>query len=141
MRPVGRPPETEPDGTIIAKSLVNVTIPTKLASFLKDNKVNRSQLFTRVVTMLYINEICRHCYSTDLANKPVGISCNDCERWLSFKDCPNCGESYDLRQSIGYLKNPNYNCFGNDDDLNSGCQKCMPDRISEKDLKDLETFP
>ena len=49
-RSVGRPPETEPDGTVISKSLVNVTIPSKLAEFLKKAGINRSKLFTRIVT-------------------------------------------------------------------------------------------
>lgn len=141
MRPVGRPPETEPDGTIIAKSLVNVTIPTKLASFLKENGVNRSQLFTRIVTMLYVDQICRYCYGTDLDNKPVGVECRSCEKWLSFNDCPNCGEMYDLRKSIGYMANENYNCFSNDNDLNHGCQKCMPTKEFTEDRLSDDPIP
>ena len=48
-RSVGRPAETDPDGAVITKSLVNVTIPTKLAEFLKKAGINRSKLFTRIV--------------------------------------------------------------------------------------------
>lgn len=127
-RPVGRPPETEPDGTIVAKSLVNVTIPTKLAQYLKDNGVNRSQLFTRIVTSLYIGEICPHCYGSEIRKTPVGCQCEHCDKWLSFNDCPNCSESYDLRKSIGYLDNPKFNAFANDGDV-YGCQKCITSRV------------
>jgi len=134
--PVGRPPETEPDGTVVAKSLVNVTIPTKLANFLKENRVNRSQLFTRIVTMLYAGEICPHCYDSEIRKTPVGAQCQNCEKWISFNDCPNCSESYDLRESIGYLDNPDYNAFANNNDLDPGCQKCMP-----KALREMKTPP
>ena len=143
MRPVGRPPETEPDGTVIAKSLVNVTIPTKLASFLKQNGVNRSQLFTRIVTMLYVDEICRYCYGTELDKKPVGVECRSCEKWLNFNDCanPECDQRYDLRKSIGYLPNPNFNSFSNDKDLNYGCQKCMPSKPVKEDRLSDDPIP
>ena len=58
VKQVGRPPERDSEGNIISKSLVNVTIPTKLRDFLSKNNINRSQLFTRVVTALYMHALC-----------------------------------------------------------------------------------
>ena len=45
VKQVGRPPERDSEGNVISKSLVNVTIPTKLRDFLSKNKINRSKLF------------------------------------------------------------------------------------------------
>ena len=60
VRQVGRPPERDSEGNVISKCLVNVTIPTKLKlrDFLSENKINRSKLFTNVVTRLYMHQIC-----------------------------------------------------------------------------------
>lgn len=135
-RSVGRPPETEPDGTIVTKSLVNVTIPTKLAEFLKKAGINRSKLFTRIVTMLYMSEICKYCYSTNINDTLTGSKCNDCDKWLAFKNCSNCNAEYDMRQDI-FLKenrgllpseNPNYNHFCQSKKIVKGCTRCIKKR-------------
>ena len=62
VKQLGRPAERDSQGNRISKSLVNVTIPTKLRDWLSDNNINRSRLFTRVVTMLYCHAICPKCY-------------------------------------------------------------------------------
>jgi len=122
---VGRPPETDPDGTVITKSLVNVTIPTKLAEYLKTNGINRSKLFTRIVTMLYCREICRFCFSTKISDTLTGSKCQECETWLDFKKCVNCGADYDMREGIGININPNYNHFKQSKKIEKGCCKCV----------------
>ena len=132
-RSVGRPPETDPDGTVIAKSLVNVTIPTKLAEFLKNAGHNRSKLFTRVVTMLYINEICRFCYSMQIVDTLVGSRCDKCDKWTQYKQCINCGADYDMAQDIFDKENrtllpqdnPNYNHFCQSKKIEKGCSMCI----------------
>ena len=58
MASVGRPPELDSNGDIVVKSLVNVTIPTKLANFLKEKGINRSRLFTDVVSKMFQEELC-----------------------------------------------------------------------------------
>ncbi len=132
VRPVGRPPETGSDGEIIAKSLVNVTIPTKLATYLKENKINRSKLFTRIVTMLYINSICRFCFSLNMTETLTGTRCSECEKWVDFKQCVNCGIDYDMneytkRSNMDLLPalNPNHNCFCQSDKVEMGCWACI----------------
>ena len=135
-RSVGRPPETEPDGTVISKSLVNVTIPSKLADFLKKAGINRSKLFTRIVTMLYLSEICRFCFSTNINETLTGSRCDNCEKWIAFKSCPNCGADYDMRKDIfnkknrGLLpsENPNYNHFCQSKSIEKGCTQCIKKR-------------
>ena len=54
---VGRPPQVDKDGKVISKTLVNLTIPVKLKEFLDKHVKNRSEFFTKIVTMLYIGEI------------------------------------------------------------------------------------
>ena len=132
-RSVGRPAETDPDGTVIAKSLVNVTIPTKLAEYLKKAGINRSKLFTRIVTMLYLNEICRFCFHTEITETLTGSKCEGCLSWLTFKQCANCGANYDMRKALfdknnrGMLPsdNPNYNHFCQSKKIELGCCKCI----------------
>ena len=68
VRSVGRPPERDSEGNVVSKCLVNVTIPTKLRDFLADNKVNRSKLFTNVVTELYKKELCPKCYRRNITD-------------------------------------------------------------------------
>ena len=133
MRPVGRPPETGADGEIVAKSLVNVTIPTKLATYLKENKINRSQLFTRIVTMLYVNTICRFCYSLDITETLTGSRCEECQRWVDFKQCVNCSADYDMneyvfdkeKRTLLPAENPKYNHFRQSKDVEMGCKRCI----------------
>ena len=118
------------DGKVISKTLVNLTIPVKLKEFLDKHVKNRSEFFTKIVTMLYIGEICPKCYAdTYINNVPVGIECTNCRIWIKLKDCPNCNNRYDPRATLlqGYtdVPNPHYNPFKNDDDLKHGCSKCM----------------
>ena len=86
MATVGRPAETDSDGNPISKCLVNVTIPVKLRDFLKRNNVNRSQLFTQVVTKMYNKEVCPRCYSLDIKESIVGFYCEDCEKVADLND-------------------------------------------------------
>lgn len=100
MKRVGRPPQIDPEtGETIAKSLVNVTIPTKLAEFLKRENVNRSKLFTKVVTQMYNDELCPKCYTTDVIKTPMGVRCNGfCSRhndhWIKYNQCADCVEYF-----------------------------------------------
>ena len=86
MASVGRPPEVDKHGNIIQKSLVNVTIPTKLANFLKKEGINRSRLFTAVVSKLYDEALCPNCYSENLRTSKVGRWCHDCNPLSINKD-------------------------------------------------------
>jgi len=78
MAKVGRPPAVDKHGVVIQKSLVNVTIPSKLANFLKEKGINRSKLFTDVVMKLYNEELCPKCYGENLISTLVGTWCHDC---------------------------------------------------------------
>ena len=122
MAKVGRPPAVDKHGVVIQKSLVNVTIPSKLANFLKEKGINRSKLFTDVVTRLYEEELCPRCYNDNLSTTPVGRYCIDCNHrtgmdtvWLKLNNCKNCGNKYQ----------PGYNMFAQSKKLN-GCQDCIP---------------
>ena len=99
MKRVGRPAEIDPEtGETMAKTLVNVTIPTKLAEFLKRKNVNRSKLFTKVVTQMYCNEICPKCYGQDVIETSMGWFCQGyCGRTSMYcfksKGCDDCGKT------------------------------------------------
>ena len=109
MKRVGRPPEVDPEtGETMAKSLVNVTIPTKLAEFLKRNNVNRSKLFTKVVTQMYNEELCPKCYTIDVSNVPMGIRCNGfCSRinpyWIKYHRCDECHKPFSVSNLPVYV--------------------------------------
>lgn len=102
MRPVGRPPEKDKNGETITRSTVNVTIPSKLAEFLKDQGVNRSKLFTIAATQLYEDAICSVCFTKDVKKTPIGMRCDGpCGRYADRSGpffykrnkCPSC-ENY-----------------------------------------------
>ena len=125
MASVGRPPEVDKQGNVIQKSLVNVTIPTKLASFLKEKGINRSKLFTDCVKKLYEGEICSKCYSDKIQTTMIGTYCRDCNgnpnrpiTWLTLGFCENCGKEYQ----------PGYNMFAQPKDraFEKGCFDCVP---------------
>jgi len=124
MSSVGRPPEVDSDGNTVLKCLVNVTIPTKLANFLKKKGINRSKLFRRSVENIYHGEICDICYSDSIQRTKVGRYCRDCNgnpneeiTWLTLLDCVNCGNRYQ----------PPYNMFAQrKDNKDVGCWDCIP---------------
>jgi hypothetical protein len=122
MASVGRPPELDSNGDIVVKSLVNVTIPTKLANFLKEKGINRSRLFTDIVTRLFDEELCPGCYSENLRTSKVGSWCHDCNptsvnKWLKLFNCKNCKTKYQ----------PPYNMFAQSKDIQQGCWDCIPE--------------
>ena len=57
--------------------MVNVNAPVKFLEFLKDEGVNRSELFTKVAASYYRKEICNVCYSK-LELTAVGAYCQPC---------------------------------------------------------------
>lgn len=122
MAKVGRPPAVDKHGVVIQKSLVNVTIPTKLANFLKEKGINRSKLFTMCCKHLYNDELCPKCYSENLISTAVGTWCNDCDRpgglgrkWIKMNNCKNCQRKYQV----------GYNMFAQSKTLH-GCEECIP---------------
>ena len=103
MRPVGRPPEKDKNGEVITRSTVNVTIPSKLAEFLKEKGENRSKLFTIAATQLYEGEICSTCYTKDVKNTAIGMRCDGpCSRYADrsgaffykYHRCETCNNEF-----------------------------------------------
>jgi len=121
---VGRPEKTDSEGKTIIMKVVNVNAPVKFLEFLKDNGVNRSELFTKVAASYYEGVICVLCYA-ELENTIVGSHCPDCATdyykrtrelktmWRSFNNCPNCNEAYSYE-----------NLFAQSKQGLKGCQKC-----------------
>jgi len=123
MSSVGRPPEVDSEGKVVLKCLVNVTIPTKLANFLKKRGINRSKFFRRCVENIYHGELCDRCYGDSIQRTKVGTYCLDCNAtmkeitWLTLLDCVNCGNRFQ----------PPYNMFAQrKDNKNEGCWDCIP---------------
>jgi len=99
MSPAGRPPEKDKNGETITRSTVNVTIPSKLAEFLKEKGINRSRLFTTAATQLYESEICSTCFTKDVKKTPIGMRC----------DGP-CGRYADRSEAFFYKYNRCLTC-------------------------------
>ena len=70
--------------------LINCTIPVKLRDFLKENGINRSELFRKAALDMYEHKICPKCYSSDIIDEYKGKICRDCNRWLTQRACPLC---------------------------------------------------
>ena len=117
VKQLGRPAERDGEGNKISKSLVNVTIPTKLRDFLSDNNINRSQLFTRVVTMLYCHALCPKCYETNIIDNIMAIRCDNCDVVIKYHNCSQCGEQYNKKNLVEAIK-------GSSD---FGCESCQHD--------------
>ena len=94
VKQVGRPPERDSEGNVVSKSIVNCTIPTKLRDWLRENNINRSQLFTRVVTMLYCHALCPKCYSENVKDNLFALICDDCETVIKYNNCSECDAGY-----------------------------------------------
>jgi len=121
---VGRPEKTDSEGNTIITKVVGVNAPIKFLEFLKENGVNRSELFTKVAASYYAKEICNVCYSK-LNSTDVGVYCEPCGTqywqktkslktfWKSFNNCPNCNESYSYE-----------NLFAQSKQGLDGCQIC-----------------
>jgi hypothetical protein len=125
MAPVGRPPEVDSEGNAVLKCLVNVTIPTKLANFLKEKGINRSKLFTEIVGKMYNKELCPRCYNETVTETLLGWYCEHCAKHKSFnneikhialKECQNCETEY----------HPPYNMFAQSKEIEKGCWDCIP---------------
>ena len=104
VKQVGRPPERDSEGNVVSKSLVNVTIPTKLRDFLAKHKINRSQLFTRVVTMLYMHQICPKCYEDHVTDGIMAIRCDDCDMVIKYNKCSQCKTPYNKNNLVEAIK-------------------------------------
>jgi len=129
---VGRPPQTDADGNRIDKTLINLTIPVTLKNFLDKHVKNRSEFFTEMVTKMYIGLICPKCYQDEgIRDVPVGIKCHYCDMWIKLKDCPNCGTTYDPRETIqiGYTDHPNPHF--NPAHGSKQCSKCIKVEVEE----------
>jgi hypothetical protein len=99
MNPVGRPPEKDKNGETITRSTVNVTVPSRLIDFLKEEGVNRSKLFTKAATELYEERLCPVCFTKDVKVTAMGIRCDGaCSRYKTFffklHQCDQCERHY-----------------------------------------------
>ena len=130
MRPVGRPPQKDKNGETITRSTVNVTIPSKLAEFLKEKGENRSKLFTIAATQLYEGEICAVCYTKDVKNTAIGMRCDGpCGRYsdrsgaffYKYHRCDHCNNQYKNGLLPVML----------DDGLKTVCEECYKEKVDE----------
>jgi len=137
---VGRPAKTDSTGNVIESKTINVNVPIKLVEFLKNQnpQVNRSELFTKVVTDLYNGLICPRCYSEGL-NGPVGVQCATCyvnyskqtggeikTFWLKFHKClnPKCDKMYSHDNLFATFNDPKDVKAGLFNPV-KGCQVCL----------------
>tara|TARA_R100000655_G_C2993586_1_gene193406 strand:+ start:1594 stop:1959 length:366 start_codon:yes stop_codon:yes gene_type:complete len=102
--------------------LINCTIPVKLRDFLKENGINRSQLFREAALKMYEHEICPKCYGYDIIDSYKGKICRDCNKWLVQKACPTCDVLY----------TPNLHGTPYKDKI--VCNECF--KIAEKEVND-----
>ena len=133
-KPVGRPEKTDSDGNRIVTKVINVNAPVKFIEFLKDNGINRSELFTKVAASFYKKEICNVCYSK-LHKSPVGNSCDNCSHqyylktgeiitvWKQFNSCSECQEPYSHENLYAQTKQGLHGC--------NKCQEGKQQKISD----------
>jgi len=142
---VGRPPETDGSGKQVIKGHVTLLLPVTLKDFLKRQPdMNMSALFTRVVTSLYLGEICPKCYDDEsIKRTTVGTYCTNCsteDRTMFFiwNDCPSCGVQYSKKNMFTNKWNTKTN------KAIFGCFECMgypksdvEDRMSDNPTVEL----
>jgi len=134
---VGRPAKADSTGNIIESKTINVNVPVRLVEFLKETKVNRSEMFTNVVTNMYNGLICPRCYTKgDIG--PVGVQCVTCSNnyskrtgeirtfWLKFHHClnPECDKMYSIDNLFATYNDPDDVALGLVNPV-KGCQVCL----------------
>ena len=129
---VGRPEKTDSDGNKIITKVINVNAPVKFIEFLKDNGINRSELFTKVASEFYHKEICNVCYSK-LYETKIGRQCEECAHqyykktgdvksfWKQFYNCPECQEPYSHENTFAQTKQGLQGC--------TECQETKQERL------------
>ena len=135
---VGRPEKTDSDGNRIVTKVINVNAPVKFIEFLKDNGINRSELFTKVAASFYKKEICNVCYSK-LHKSPVGNSCDNCSHqyylkpgeiktvWKLFNSCAECQTPYSHENLYAQTKQGLH-----------GCQECQEPKQERLDINEFK---
>ena len=136
---VGRPEKTDSDGNKIITKVINVNAPVKFIEFLKDNGINRSELFTKVASSFYHKEICNVCFSK-LQETKIGKQCEECSRqyyaktgswetfWKQFYNCPECKEPYSHENTFEQTKQGLQGC--------TECQEGIQQKIDDP-FKDI----
>ena len=134
---VGRPEKTDSDGNKIITKVINVNAPVKFIEFLKDNGINRSELFTKVAASFYNKEICNVCFSK-LYDTKIGRQCEECAHqyykktgdvksfWKQFYNCPECQEPYSHENTFALTK--------------QGLQGCLECQETKQERLDINEF-
>ena len=135
---VGRPEKTDSDGNTIIRKVININVPIKLIEFLKDEGVNRSELFTKVATRMHDHLICNVCY-TKLTETKIGRQCEECAHqyyiktnglietfWKHFYNCPECQEPYSHENTFALNK--------------QGLQGCLECQETKQERLDINEF-
>ena len=129
---VGRPPKTDQNGVVIETKVINVNVPVYLIEFLRDKKVNRSELFSKVCLDLFKGEICPSCYSIG-SKSSTGIECFNCSHnyyrrtgeskafFFKYFHCKLCEKQYSqtnrpalkeqTREEIALSEDPKIGCW------------------------------
>jgi len=135
---VGRPEKTDSAGNRIIHKVININVPIKLIEFLKDEGINRSELFTVVATRMHDHLICNHCYS-ELRETKIGRQCEECAQqfyiktnglietfWKHFYNCPECQEAYSHENTFALTK--------------QGLQACLECQETKQERLDINEF-
>ena len=139
---VGRPEKTDSDGNRIITKVINVNVPIRLIEFLKDEGVNRSELFTKVATRMHDHLICNVCYS-ELRETKIGRPCEECANqyriktnglietfWKHFYNCPECQEAYSHENTFAQTKQGLQGC--------TDCQETKQERLDINEFAPTE---
>jgi len=136
-KPVGRPEKKDSDGNKIVTKVINVNAPVKFIEFLKDNGINRSELFTKVAASFYHKEICNVCFSK-LYETKIGRQCEECAHqyykktgdvksfWKQFYTCPECQAPYSHENTFALTK--------------QGLQGCLECQETKQERLDINEF-
>ena len=120
MKPVGRPPKRDINNDVISRTTINISVPVRLVEYLKREEIPRSELFVTVVSQYEQHKICSVCFSVDIHESEIGMSCRPCSRyaptWYHLKRCTICQKQYKPGVNVpSAIK-------GSDD---WGCQQCQ----------------
>jgi len=124
-RGVGRPPtHVDKAGKKILTAPISINIPIRMIDWIAEQKhkakgFNVSRYIVDLIQKSMDDGMCPDCYGTNLQERPIGLSCEDCTakrmqseggefnknlvHYVTFYNCDNCDTPLDLWNNVAHF--------------------------------------